>query len=61
MVERMNKAHITPIKAMLENDVRSKYTLPLSQIDARLEATAETIVNLRSDLVNRIGRGVGTF
>ena len=57
----MNKAHITPIKAMLKNDVRSKYTLQVSQSDVRVEATAEIIVNLRADLVNRLGAGLETF
>ncbi len=46
---------------MLKSDVRSKYTLQVFQSDARVEATAETIVDLRADLVNHLGTGAGTF
>lgn len=36
---RMINTHATPYRAMPESDVRSRYTLPVSQLGVRMEVT----------------------
>lgn len=50
IIDRINKAHKTPMKTIPGSDVRSKYNLHEPQTDAGIGDTVETIVRFGSRL-----------